>query len=133
MYFRDPNWSERTAFPTTNGEDVGNDMSHSTKGSERGITHKRMCRQLTVAGLLALVWLSGCARLQPVGEPEGTDLQVTVDSLKSAVRDGQRVTADLRMELADRRKELADAHVARAASGDVAGNRESVGGSPAYH
>jgi LysM repeat protein len=37
-----------------------------------------------------------------------------MDSLKSAVRDGQRVRTDLRIELADRRKELADVHVARA-------------------
>ncbi len=114
MSFRDPNWSERTAFPTTNGKDIGNDMSHSDQLSERGISYKRMCWRLTVAGFLSLVWLSGCARLPLVGELQGTDLQVTVDSLKSAVRDGQRLTADLRVELADRRKELADAHVARA-------------------
>jgi LysM repeat protein len=92
----------------------GNDMSHSYHPSERGISNKYMCCHLAVGGLIALIWLSGCAPLQPVGEPEGTDLQVTVDSLKSAVRDGQRMTADLRIELADRRKELADVHVARA-------------------
>ena len=110
MYFRDPNWSERTAFPTTNG----NNMSYDYQRSERAISHARVCRHLMVAGMSALVWLSGCAAFQSVDGPEGGDLQVTVDSLKSAVRDGQRVTTDLRMELADRRKELADAHVARA-------------------
>jgi hypothetical protein len=56
----------------------------------------------------------GCARLEPMIEPEVADLQVTADSLKTAVREAQRTVSDLRIELEDRRKELADAQVARA-------------------
>jgi hypothetical protein len=41
-------------------------------------------------------------------------MQVTVDSLKTAVRDAQRAATELRVELDDKRKELADAQLARA-------------------
>jgi LysM repeat protein len=65
-------------------------------------------------GILAVAWCMGCARVEPIGGPESADLRVTVDSLKSAVRDAQRTVADLRIELEDRRKELADVQVGRA-------------------
>lgn len=71
-------------------------------------------RWIVIAGFLILWCLSACARLGPTLESETVHSGVTVDSLKTAVRDSQRVTADLRMELTDRRKELADVHVARA-------------------
>ena len=69
---------------------------------------------MVLAGVVLAVWSFGCARLEPMVEPEAADLQVTVDSLKSAVRDAQRTVSDLRIELEDRRKELADAQVGRA-------------------
>jgi LysM repeat protein len=47
-------------------------------------------------------------------EPEVQDLQLTVDTLKTQIRDGQRVMAELRTELESRRQELADAQVAKA-------------------
>lgn len=47
-------------------------------------------------------------------EPEVTDLQLTIDTLKTAVRDAQRTATELRAELDARRQELAEAVVARA-------------------
>jgi LysM repeat protein len=47
-------------------------------------------------------------------EPEMSDLQLTVDTLKVAVRDAQRMVAELRAEVDARRQELADAQIARA-------------------
>jgi LysM repeat protein len=47
-------------------------------------------------------------------EPEMVDLQLTVDTLKTQVRDAQRNLAEVRAELESRRQELADAQVARA-------------------
>ena len=70
--------------------------------------------RIVLAGVVLAAWSFGCARLEPMIEPEAADLQVTVDSLKSAVRDAQRTVSDLRIELEDRRKELADVQVGRA-------------------
>jgi LysM repeat protein len=67
------------------------------------------------AFLIPAVWLwTGCAELEPMVEPEVADLQLTIDALKTAVRDAERTIADLRGELVARRKELGEAQVARA-------------------
>jgi hypothetical protein len=65
---------------------------------------------------LALVALaaSACGELEPMIEPEIVDLQLTLDTLRSQVRDAQRNLAEVRTELESRRQELADAQVARA-------------------
>ena len=47
-------------------------------------------------------------------EPETVDLQLTLDTLRSQVREAQRSLAEVRTELESRRQELADAQVARA-------------------
>jgi LysM repeat protein len=71
-----------------------------------------MYRSMILAGLLTALSVSACARLGPTVGNEAAEPQM--DSLRTAVRDSQRLAADLRIELADRRKELADVHVARA-------------------
>lgn len=62
-------------------------------------------------GVLAAL---ACSPLEPMIEPEVSDLQLTVDTLKTSVRDAQRTIAELRAELEARRQELADAQIARA-------------------
>jgi LysM repeat protein/prefoldin subunit 5 len=47
-------------------------------------------------------------------EPEMSDLQLTVDTLKTSLRDSQRTIAELRAEADARRQELAELHIARA-------------------
>jgi LysM repeat protein len=47
-------------------------------------------------------------------EPEVVDLELTTDTLKASVRDAQRTVAELRSDLDARRRELAEAQVARA-------------------
>lgn len=69
------------------------------------------------AGLvLSLMAMSNvaCGELEPMAEPEVVDLQLTIDTLKTQVRDTQRTITELRTELEMRRQELADAQVARA-------------------
>lgn len=56
----------------------------------------------------------GCGELEPMREPEVVDLQLTMDTLKTSVRDAQRVVAELRTDLEARRRELSEAQVARA-------------------
>jgi TolA-binding protein len=68
---------------------------------------------LGVIGILALA-VGGCGELEPIVEPEIVDLQLTMDTLKTQVRDTQRNLAEVRAELESRRQELADAQVARA-------------------
>lgn len=115
MSFPVPNWSGRTEFRITSGNNPVHDMSHRYhRHGKRPCSDEWICRRIVMAGFLALLSLSGCARLGPNIESGAADAQVTMDSLKSAVRDGQRMTTDLRIELADRRKELAEVHVARA-------------------
>lgn len=67
----------------------------------------------TVMGF-GLLMLVACSPLEPMVEPEVSDLQLTVDTLKTTIRDAQRTIAELRAELDARRQELADAQIARA-------------------
>ena len=64
--------------------------------------------------LIALMTMVGCSPLEPLAEPEVADLQLTVDTLKTTIREGQRTIADLRQELEAQRQELADVQIARA-------------------
>ena len=57
---------------------------------------------------------AGCGELEPMREPEVVDLELTTDTLKASVRDAQRTVAELRTDLETRRRELAEAQVARA-------------------
>jgi septal ring factor EnvC (AmiA/AmiB activator) len=72
---------------------------------------RRGCWVLMV---LALSFGGGCARVTPGPDGLPSDLQITADSLKTAVREAQRTASELRAELEEQRKDLADAHVARA-------------------
>ncbi|MEQ1794428.1 MAG: LysM peptidoglycan-binding domain-containing protein [Nitrospira sp.] len=58
--------------------------------------------------------LMGCGALEPIAEQEVSDLQLTVDTLKTSLRDSQRTIAELRSELESRRQELADSQISRA-------------------
>lgn len=55
-----------------------------------------------------------CSPLEPLDEPELSDLQLTLDTLKTSLRDAQRTIAELRAEVDSRRQELADLQIARA-------------------
>ncbi len=56
----------------------------------------------------------GCSPLEPLDEPELSDLQLTTDTLKTSLRDTQRTVAELRAEIDSRRLELADLQISRA-------------------
>lgn len=79
---------------------------------------RRLARRIaTTAWLVVLIPLLaffGCAPLEPMAEPELSDLQLTVETLKTAIRDAQRSVTELRTEIESRRRELAESQVARA-------------------
>ena len=66
-----------------------------------------------VVGIMA-GWSVACSPLEPIDEPERSDLQLTMDTLKTSVRDSQRTIAELRAEADSRRQELAELRIARA-------------------
>src|ERR1700675_4736513 len=68
---------------------------------------------LCAVGFAAALF-AGCGELEPMREPEVVDLELTTDTLKASVRDAQRTVAELRTDLEARRRELAEAQVARA-------------------
>ena len=76
--------------------------------------HRRLQYTILCAvGAMAFA-ATGCGELEPIVEPEIVDLQLTLDTLRTQVRDTQRTLAEVRAELESRRQELADAQVARA-------------------
>jgi LysM repeat protein len=59
--------------------------------------------------------MSACSSLEDIIiEPEMSDLQLTVDALKTSLRDAQRMVDELRVEVDTRGQELADVQIARA-------------------
>ena len=64
--------------------------------------------------MIGVIGFVGCGPLEPIVEQEVSDLQLTVDTLKTSLRDSQRTIAELRSELESRRQELADSQIARA-------------------
>ena len=104
-------WSAPTEFPTTNGKAM-NTMIQQAGPVWRTVVGVRF--GCPIVATLSLLFWAGCARVTPSPEPTPTDLQVTADSLKTAVREAQRTASELRTELEEQRKELADAQVARA-------------------
>lgn len=82
----------------------------------RQVGQKKAARQAVsvVLFIVAVSSMLACSPLEPIHEPEVSDLQLTVDTLKTSVRDAQRTIAELRAEVESRRQELADVQIARA-------------------
>ncbi len=111
MCFQDPSSWAQMAFLITNGNVMNTLIQRYVPVRRETLGLRAACWAASV--LLIPLWV-GCARLEPIGEPPHSDLQVAADSLKMAVREAQRTAADLRTELEDQRKDLADAQVAKA-------------------
>lgn len=62
----------------------------------------------------AAALFAGCGELEPMREPDVVELELTTDTLRASMRDAQRLVAELRADLEARRRELAEAQVARA-------------------
>ena len=83
------------------------------------VKRTRACDPMMRVGVLCAVGLAaalfaGCGELEPMREPEVVDLELTTETLKASMRDGQRLVAELRADLEVRRRELTEAQVARA-------------------
>ena len=90
---------------------------HYGNGPSRHLSLMRLLVERVVMtcllGVVPVFW-AACGALEPMDEPEVTDLQLTVDTLKASVRDAQRISSELRNELEASRKNLAETQVARA-------------------
>lgn len=83
-------------------------------GRISGFTRRKGLAACGICFLLGGPGLVGCGPLEPIVEQEVSDLQLTVDTLKTSLRDSQRTIGELRSELESRRQELADSQIARA-------------------
>src|SRR4249920_3014210 len=93
--------------------------NHHRRLVQTSVDAIRACYPTVRVGVLCAVGFSsalfaGCGELEPMREPEVVDLELTTDTLKASVRDAQRTVAELRTDLEARRRELAEAQVARA-------------------
>jgi uncharacterized membrane-anchored protein YhcB (DUF1043 family) len=91
------------------------DQNHSDRHGGRIVRRSGVVvRTMTLAVAVLALAVTGCGELEPIVEPEIVDLQLTMDTLRTQVRETQRNLAEVRAELESRRQELADAQVARA-------------------
>jgi len=94
---------------------------HHVHGSLTKTSVQTTCAYLSTVrvGVLCAVGFAsalfvGCGEVGPMRGPEVVDLQLTTDTFKASLRDAQRTVAELRTDLEVRRRELAEAQVARA-------------------
>lgn len=73
-------------------------------------------RALVGASLASMlvVCVTGCAELEPMGEPDTVDHQVLVSGLQGVIREHERTMAELRTELDSRRQEYSAVLIANA-------------------
>lgn len=69
---------------------------------------------LATMSVCALLSASACSVLEPIDEPQESDLQLAMDTMNSSLKDAQRTMMELRAEVEARRQELADVQIARA-------------------
>jgi len=61
-----------------------------------------------------LFGMVACSPLEPILDPEISDFQLTVDTLRASLRDAQRTITELQAEIDQQRQEYADVQIARA-------------------
>jgi LysM repeat protein len=93
---------------------MANSSIRTLANRARRFTGWRWVRWQAVLLVVGPIGFIGCGSLEPMVEQEVSDLQLTVDTLKTSLRDSQRTVAELRSELESRRQELADSQIARA-------------------
>ena len=70
--------------------------------------------QRSIVSAVILMGIVACSPLEPIPDPESSDLQLTVDTLKSSLRNAQRTITDLQTEVDQRRQSFADLQILRA-------------------
>jgi len=70
--------------------------------------------QWSLVSGVVLMGMVACSPLEPILDPEMSDLQLTVDTLKSSLRTAQRTITELQTEVDQRRQSYADLQILRA-------------------
>lgn len=68
----------------------------------------------SLVGGVLLTGMVACSPLEPILDHEKSDLQLTVDALRSSLRDAQRTITELQMQIDQQRRSYADAQILRA-------------------
>lgn len=110
MSIPDPTWWAQMTLPITNGDPVV--RARWQELCPLRVVYKWAQRSL-VSGVV-LVGMVACSPLEPILDPEMSDLQLTVDTLKSSLRNAQRTITELQTEVDQRRQSYADLQILRA-------------------
>lgn len=105
-----PTWLGQMTLPTTNGDRVV--MACSQELCPPRLVYK--WAQRGMVGGVVLMGMVACSPLEPILDPEVSDLQLTVDTLKSSLRSAQRTITELQAEVDQRRESYADLQILRA-------------------
>ena len=112
MFFQDPISWGATVFHTTSGNHRELPPACNGRASRR-LAGWRVFVGVSLAPLAVLL-ATGCAELEPMGEPETLDHQVLVSGLQGVIREHERTMAELRAELDTRRQEYSAVLIANA-------------------
>jgi LysM repeat protein len=105
-----PTWLGQMTLPITNGDRV-------VRACWQGLCPLRVVYKWAQRSMVSGVVLMGmvaCSPLEPILDPEMSDLQLTVDTLKSSLRNAQRTITELQTEVDQRRQSYADLQILRA-------------------
>lgn len=67
-----------------------------------------------MVGGVCLMGVVACSPLEPILDPEMSDLQLTVDTLRSSLRDAQRTIGELQTEIERQRRSYGEVQILRA-------------------
>jgi LysM repeat protein len=112
MCIPDLTWWGQTVLPITNGDRIVSarwwePCSMSNASQRKGVGWS-MVNGALLFGMVA------CSPLEPILDPEISDFQLTVDTLRTSLRDAQRTITELQEEIDQQRQDYADVQIARA-------------------
>lgn len=105
-----PTWLGQMTPPITNGDCVV--RVHWQDLCSLRVVYK--WAQRSMVGGVVLMGMVACSPLEPILDSETSDLQRTVDTLKSSLRSAQRTITELQTEVDQRRQSYADLQILRA-------------------
>ncbi len=105
-----PTWWGRTGLPITNGDRIVS-VRRREPGSMSNVVDGV---PWSLVGGVLLTGMVACSPLEPILDHEKSDLQLTVDALRSSLRDAQRTITELQMQIDQQRRSYADAQILRA-------------------
>ena len=112
MCIPDLTWWGQTVLPITNGDRIVS--VHWWKPRSMSNASQRNGLGWSMVNGVLLFGMVACSPLEPILDPEISDFQLTVDTLRTSLRDAQRTITELQAEIDQQRHDYADVQIARA-------------------